>query len=59
MTRRPKKLLDAVRETIRLKHYSPRTEQTYVCWIKRYVLFHDKCHPREMGVREEDVAPVV
>jgi len=52
MTRRPQKLLDAVRETIRLKHYSPRTEETDVCWIKRYVLFHNKRHPREMGVKE-------
>jgi hypothetical protein len=39
---RPKKLLDQVRDAIRLKHYSYRTEQTYVQWIRRYILFHDK-----------------
>lgn len=46
------KLLDQVRDTIRLKHYSPRTEKTYVGWIRRYILFHDKKHPKEMGARE-------
>ncbi|TRU52072.1 MAG: hypothetical protein EWV91_04325 [Microcystis aeruginosa Ma_QC_Ca_00000000_S207] len=49
---RPRKLLDVVRETIRLKHYSYRTEQTYLDWIKRYLLFHQKKHPREMGGEE-------
>ena len=43
------KLLDMVRDKLRLKHYSLRTEQAYVDWIKRYILFHGKCHPREMG----------
>lgn len=52
MKKRPKKLLDRVREIIRLKHYSIRTEEAYVSWIKRYILFHDKRHPREMGVSE-------
>lgn len=37
---RPKKLLDPVRDAIRLKHYSHRTEQTYVQWIRRYILFY-------------------
>lgn len=46
------RLLDEVRERIRVKHYSLRTEQIYVGWIKRYILFHDKRHPREMGKRE-------
>ncbi|NEP16056.1 MAG: integron integrase [Leptolyngbya sp. SIO4C1] len=49
---RPKKLLDQVRDAVRLKHYSYRTEQTYVQWIRRYILFHDKRHPQEMGVPE-------
>jgi integron integrase len=49
---RPKKLLDQVRHIIRLKHYSIRTEQAYVDWIKRYILFHHKRHPRDMGVPE-------
>lgn len=48
----PPKLLDRVRQTIRLKHYSYRTEQTYVNWIVCYILFHDKRHPKEMGVKE-------
>jgi site-specific recombinase XerD len=52
MPHRPRKLLDQVRDAIRLKHYSIRTEQTYVDWIKRYILFHHKRHPREMGSAE-------
>ena len=47
-----KKLLDRVRDAIRLKHYSIRTEETYVDWIRRYILFHDKRHPQEMGAPE-------
>jgi hypothetical protein len=47
--RRKKKLLDRVRDVIRTKHYSIRTEQAYVGWIRRFILFHDKRHPREMG----------
>ncbi|MCB0033495.1 MAG: integron integrase, partial [Anaerolineales bacterium] len=46
------KLLDQVRQIIRVKNYSYRTEQTYVAWIKRYILFHDKRHPRDMGEAE-------
>ncbi len=53
MEKRPKKkLLDQVRDVIRLKHYSIRTEEAYVNWIRRYILFHNKRHPREMGSRE-------
>ena len=44
-----KKLLDIVREKIRLKHYSYSTERTYVHWIKQYIFFHNKKHPIEMG----------
>jgi hypothetical protein len=47
-----KKLLDQVRDAIRTKHYSLRTEKTYVDWIRRFILFHKKRHPREMGVAE-------
>jgi integrase len=43
------KLLDLVREKLRLLHYSIRTEDQYVQWIKRFILFHGKRHPREMG----------
>lgn len=52
MVERPKKLLDQVREAIRLKHYSYRTEHTDVDWIHRFISFHDKRHPKEMGVPE-------
>ena len=48
----PKKLLDQVRETMRRKHYAYRTEQSYVNWIKRYIIFHNKRHPREMDHAE-------
>lgn len=44
-----KKLLDSVRESIRLKHYSIRTEEAYVGWIRRYVFFHNKTHPSELS----------
>jgi len=49
MEQRPKKLLDRVRDAIRLKHYSSRTCESYFHWIKRYILFHNKRHPQEMG----------
>ncbi len=45
----PPRLLDQVRDLIRLKHYSIRTETSYVQWIRRFILFHGKKHPREMG----------
>ena len=48
----PPKLLDQVRGKIRLKHYSIRTEQAYVDWIKRFILFFDKQHPRDLGAAE-------
>jgi integron integrase len=48
----PPKLLDRVRQAIRIKHYSYRTEQTYVDWIRRFILFHNKRHPKDMGVPE-------
>jgi integron integrase len=47
-----KKLLEQVREVIILKHYSIRTEEAYVQWIKRFIFFHQKRHPREMGAVE-------
>jgi hypothetical protein len=55
METRPRKLLDQVRDLIRLKHYSYRTGQTYVNWIRRHILFHNKRHPKEMGVPEIEV----
>jgi integrase len=52
MDQKPKKLLDRVREKIRLKNYSNKTEQAYVNWIKQYIFFHDKNHPQDMGAFE-------
>ena len=46
------KLLDQVSEVMRFKHYSIRTETTYRDWIKRFIFFHGKRHPREMGAFE-------
>ena len=46
------RLLDAVRQAIRTRHYSPQTEKAYVSWIRRFVRFHGKRHPREMGADE-------
>jgi integron integrase len=47
-----KKLLEQVRDKIRVKHYSYRTEQSYVQWIKRFIIFHNKQHPKDMGEKE-------
>jgi integron integrase len=46
------KLLDQVREVIRFRHYSIRTEQCYVQWIKEFIFYHNKRHPKEMGAVE-------
>ena len=46
------RLLDRVRAEIRIRHYSRRTEQTYVHWIRRFIVFHDKKHPSTMGAPE-------
>ena len=46
------RLLDRVRDTIRRKHYSIRTEQAYVDWIKRFIFFHHKRHPAKLGATE-------
>lgn len=46
------KLVDQVRKAIRVKHYSYRTEQTYIYWIKKFILFNNKRHPNEMGEKE-------
>ncbi|MEM6433118.1 MAG: phage integrase N-terminal SAM-like domain-containing protein [Cyanobacteria bacterium P01_D01_bin.115] len=52
METQPRKLLDQDRDQIRLKHCSHCTEQTYVYWIRGYILFHQKRHPAEMGCAE-------
>ncbi len=46
------RLFDRVREAVRARHLSPRTEQAYIQWIRRFILYHRKRHPREMGERE-------
>lgn len=46
------RLLDRVRAAIRVRHYSLRTEDAYIQWIKRYIFFHNKRHPDEMGEKE-------
>jgi hypothetical protein len=46
------KLLDQVRDVIRRRHFSIRTEQAYIDWIRRFILFHNKRHPREMAETE-------
>ncbi|HEY3054218.1 MAG TPA: phage integrase N-terminal SAM-like domain-containing protein, partial [Thermoanaerobaculia bacterium] len=48
----PPRLLDRVRQAIRVRHYSLRTEEAYVGWIRRYILFHRKRHPSAMGAQE-------
>jgi Phage integrase, N-terminal SAM-like domain len=48
------KLLDQVREAIRMRHYSRRTEEAYVVWIRRYIVFHGKRHPTELGPHIRD-----
>jgi integron integrase len=48
----PPKLLDQLRDAIRLRHYSIRTEETYVQWVRRFILFHGRRHPEEMGRSE-------
>ena len=45
------RLLDRVREAIRVRHYSRETEKAYIHWIKRYIFFHNKRHPADMGRR--------
>lgn len=48
----PPKLPGQVRDRLRVKHYSMRTERAYVDWIKRFMLFHSKRHPQAMGAPE-------
>ena len=47
-----KKLLDQYSESLRNRHYSSRTEKTYIMWVRKYILYHNKRHPREMGAAE-------
>jgi integron integrase len=45
----PKKLLDQLRDALRIRHYSYKTEESYVRWARQYILFHNKTHPRNLG----------
>ncbi|MCP4570756.1 MAG: integron integrase [bacterium] len=49
---RPSRLVDEIRNAIRARHYSPRTEEAYVRWIRHFVRFHDRRHPRHLGEPE-------
>ena len=49
---RPPRLFDRVREAARVRHYSRRTETAYLSWIRRFIFFHGKRHPAEMGAPE-------
>lgn len=51
-TLKPPRLLDQVRDKLRVKHYAIRTEATYIDWIKRYIYFHDKTHPKDLGAQD-------
>ena len=46
------KLLDDVRNVMRVRHYSYQTEKTYIYWIRQYIFFHKVTHPAEMGATE-------
>ena len=52
LTQPKTKLLQSVRANMRLRHYSPRTEATYVDWIRRFVRYHGTVHPAELGERD-------
>jgi site-specific recombinase XerD len=52
MVEQPKKILDQLRDVLRLKHYFYRTEQSYVDWVYRFIIFHNKRHPKDMGASE-------
>ncbi len=49
---KPPRLLERVRQQIRVRHYSLRTETAYLNWIRRFILFHDKRHPQDLGAPE-------
>src|SRR5256885_10570748 len=48
----PRTLLGRVRAAVRARHYSPRTEQAYVAWVRRFVIFHGRRHPADLGASE-------
>lgn len=50
--KQPPRLLDQIRQSARLRHFSRKTEKPYIYYIRSFILFHQKHHPREMGVDE-------
>jgi integron integrase len=52
MSTHPPRLLDQMHEAFRSRHYSPRTEKAYTLWVKRFIFFHGRRHPAEMGEKE-------
>src|SRR5438552_10247628 len=52
VTNRPKKLLDQMADRMRIQHLSLKTERSYIEWVRRFILFHNKRHPKEMGGSE-------
>ncbi|WP_370309593.1 phage integrase N-terminal SAM-like domain-containing protein [Sinimarinibacterium flocculans] len=52
MEGKPVRLLDRLREAIRLRHYSLSTERAYCDWVRRFILFHDKRHPQDLWALE-------
>lgn len=52
MASHPPKLLEQVRQAIRARHYSRRTEEAYAFWIRRFILFHGKQHPRDVAAKD-------
>ena len=52
------KLLDQVHDKLRVKHYAIRTEQSYVDWIKRYIYFHGKAHPKDLAAQDIEATDV-
>ncbi|MCS6850153.1 MAG: site-specific integrase [Gemmataceae bacterium] len=49
---RPPRLLDQMSQVLRVRHYSPRTEACYLHWVRQFILFHGKRHPRDLGAAE-------
>ena len=50
------KLLEDVRDTLRLRHYSYRTEKSSIYWIRKFILFHQKRHPAQMGKMKSETS---
>jgi len=49
---RKRKLLDRMRDALRVRHLAPSTEEAYIRWVRRFILYNDKRHPQELGKRE-------